>query len=112
MEPGFSDYSNAFESTMAGFSRLTDAGKLNVQPKRIKIQQVQKDGTAKEVLASLGVPASQLNEVALLNEVKLTDQIAERNFGEDCEIAYLLFTNNMQKSLAKISKAFLARLFY
>ncbi len=74
-EPEFGNYTKAFESTMNGFKRLTDSRKLNVQPKRIKIQQVQKNGTARDILASLGVPASQLNEVALLNEVKLTDQL-------------------------------------
>ena len=75
LEPEFNNYSKVFESTMAGFSRLTDASKLNVQPKRIKIQQVQRNGTAREVLTSFGVPTSQLNEVALLNEVNLTDQL-------------------------------------
>ncbi len=74
-EPEFGNYSRAFETTMAGFSRLTDPRKLNVQPKRIKIQQVQKDGTAQDILISLGVPKSQLNEVALLNEVSLTDKL-------------------------------------
>jgi predicted Zn-dependent protease len=75
-EADFSNYTAAFESTMNGFSRLTDASKLNAQPKRIQIQTVQRDGTAREVLASMGVPASKLNEIALLNEVGLNDQLS------------------------------------
>ena len=74
-EPDFGNNTSAFESTMKGFSRLTDAAKLNVQPKRIQIQTVQRDGTAREVFASIGVPANKLNEIALLNEVNLIDQI-------------------------------------
>ncbi|MBN2637280.1 MAG: M48 family metalloprotease [Prolixibacteraceae bacterium] len=74
-ESEFNNYATAFESTMKGFSRLTDAAKLNAQPKRIQIQTVQRNGTAREILASMGVPASQLNEIALLNEVSLTDQL-------------------------------------
>ncbi len=78
-ESNFSNYTATFESTMNGFSRLTDASKLNIQPKRIQIQTIQRDGTAREILASMGVPASQLNEVALLNEVNLTDQLKRGN---------------------------------
>ena len=74
-EADFGSYTPAFESTMKGFKRLTDASKLNIQPKRIKIQEVQRVGTAREVLSSFDVPASQLSEVALLNEVNLTDQL-------------------------------------
>lgn len=79
-ESEFNNYASAFESTMKGFSRLTDAAKLNAQPKRIQIQTVQRNGTAREIFASMGVPANQLNEIALLNEVSLTDQLPKGAF--------------------------------
>ncbi len=47
----------SFEATMANFDRLTDPSKLNVKPKRIKIQQVKRSGTFAEALKSFKIRA-------------------------------------------------------
>ncbi len=73
----FNTYYRTFESTMMNFNRLTDSSKLNVKPKRIKIQQVRRTGTLAETLKSFSVPESQLKELALLNNLELTDQVQQ-----------------------------------
>lgn len=73
----FNTYYRIFESTMVNFNRLTDSSKLNVKPKRIKIQQVRRTGTLAETLKSFSVPESQLKELALLNNLELTDQVQQ-----------------------------------
>ena len=71
----FNSYARLFESTMAGFSRLTEASRLNVQPKRIKVVQVQQNSTMADALRSYGVAQGQMNELALLNNVELNQQL-------------------------------------
>ncbi len=72
----FANYLQAFESTMTNFNRLTEASKLNVKPKRINIQSVRNSGTLANAFRSFGVPQSQMNELALLNNLKLNDQVS------------------------------------
>jgi predicted Zn-dependent protease len=62
---------------MSNFSRLTDPAKLNVKPKRIKIVQVPATGTLSQTFKTLKVPDSQMKELALLNNIELTDQVAK-----------------------------------
>jgi len=76
-DAGFNSYYRIFESTMTNFDRLTDTSKLNVKPKRIKIVQVPATGTLSQSFKSLKVPDSQMKELALLNNMELTDQIAK-----------------------------------
>jgi len=64
-----------FESTMINFDRLTEPSKLNVKPKRIKIQTVQKTATLADVFNFYKVPQAQMNELALLNNMELSDRI-------------------------------------
>ncbi len=64
-----------FESTMTNFNRLADPSKLNVKPKRIKIETVPRSGTVSEIFSQLGVPQNQHKELALLNNKKLTDNL-------------------------------------
>jgi predicted Zn-dependent protease len=76
-DAGFNTYYRIFESTMANFDRLTDPSKLNVKPKRIKIVLVPAGGTVAQIFKSLNVPDNQVKELALLNEMELTDQVAK-----------------------------------
>jgi len=76
-DANFNNYYRVFESTMTNFSRLTDPGKLNVKPKRIKIVQTPAAGTLSQTFKSLKVPDSQMKELALLNNIELTDQVAK-----------------------------------
>jgi predicted Zn-dependent protease len=73
----FNSYYRIFESTMINFNRLTETSKLNVKPKRIKVVQVPATGTLSQAFKSLKVPDSQMKELALLNNLELTDQVAK-----------------------------------
>lgn len=66
-----------FESTMINFDRLTDPSKLNVKPKRIKIVQVQNSGTLADEFKFYKVAQTQLNELALLNNMELTHPVSK-----------------------------------
>lgn len=74
-EAVFNTHARTFESTMAGFNRLTDPSKLNVRPERIRIRQVQQAGTLANAFRYFGVPQSRMNELALLNNLELTDRV-------------------------------------
>ncbi|MFZ0280960.1 MAG: M48 family metalloprotease [Bacteroidales bacterium] len=74
-EADYANYSRSFESTMAGFSRLTDASKINVKPKKIQVVKVQRAGTFSDALSNSGVNQAQFKELALLNDLELTSQV-------------------------------------
>ena len=76
-DAGFNTYYRIFESTMTNFDRLTDPSKLNVKPKRIKVVQAPAAGTLSQTFKSLKVSESQMKELALLNNIELTDQVAK-----------------------------------
>jgi len=74
-EADFDKYQPVFESTMTGFSKLTESSKLNVKPQRISIKTVQRTGTLTDVFKYYKVPGNQMDELALLNNLELTDQV-------------------------------------
>ncbi len=71
----FPNYTSTFNSSIQSFRTLTDATKLNKKPTRIRIRTVQQSGTLSQLLRSYGVPDNRLQEVALLNELALTDTV-------------------------------------
>lgn len=73
----FNAFYRIFESTMTNFDRLTDPSKLNIKPKRIKIVEVPAAGTLVQVFKGFKVPDSQMKELALLNNIELSEQIAK-----------------------------------
>jgi len=75
----FTKYLPAFESTMKDFSTLTDASKLNVKPDRIRIKTVQKTSTLADAFAYFNVPKDQYKELALLNNMELSQQLTRGN---------------------------------
>lgn len=75
-DANFNNCAAAFESTMASFAKLTDASKINVTPNKINVKSVTKAGTAAQAFAALGVPQDKLAEIALLNNMELTDKVA------------------------------------
>jgi predicted Zn-dependent protease len=74
-EADFNTYDQYFESTAGNFSRLTDASRLNVRPKRIHIVKVQRNGTLTDAFNYYNVPQKQFNELALLNDIDLTARV-------------------------------------
>lgn len=74
-EANFGNYFRTFEGTMTNFARLTDASKINVKPQRVLIRRVQRTGTLANALNYYGVPQAKMSELALLNNLELTDQV-------------------------------------
>ncbi len=74
-ENDFNSFAKVMESSMVSFSKLTDPSKLNVNPKKILVKTVQKGGILSEVLKSYGVAQNQMKELALLNNMELTDKV-------------------------------------
>jgi predicted Zn-dependent protease len=74
-EADFNTYASTMNSSMTTFSALTDASKINVKPKRIQVVTVQRTGTLSDAFVYYRVPQKQYNELALLNDLELTDQV-------------------------------------
>jgi predicted Zn-dependent protease len=60
---------------MGTFSRLTDQSKLNVKPRKILVKKIQKTGTLADAFKSYGVQADKMQELALLNNLELTERV-------------------------------------
>ena len=73
----FNTYSTAFESSMKSFSILVDASKINVKPKRIMIKKVNRAGSLEDAFTYYGMKQDRMQELALLNNLDLTDQVQE-----------------------------------
>jgi len=76
----FNNYLSAFRTTIENFNKLTDPAKLNVKPKRIKIYEVKNTQTLAEVFASQKVAQNKTKELALLNNIELTDKVEKGRF--------------------------------
>jgi predicted Zn-dependent protease len=74
-EADFNTYASTMNSSMTTFSALTDASKINVKPQKVQVVKVQRTGTLSDAFAYFRVPQKQYNELALLNDVELTDQV-------------------------------------
>ena len=71
----FETYASTFKSSMESFRTLTDAGKINKQPERIRIKTVQQDGTLAQALKHYGTNDKRMEEVSILNGMKVTDKV-------------------------------------
>ncbi len=71
----FNAFSNTFKRTMTGFAKLTDSSKINVEPTRIKVASVQRTGTLQSAFQNLGVSNRDMNELAIVNGMELTDNV-------------------------------------
>lgn len=71
----FNAYTNMFTGSMQSFRALTDPSKLNKRPERIRVKTVSQTASAQQVFRSYGIPDRRLEELAILNGVKLTDNI-------------------------------------
>jgi predicted Zn-dependent protease len=76
VEANFNTYSTSFESTMGSFAKLTDASKINVTPNKVIVKAVPKAGTLSQAFTTLGVKQDMMAELALLNNMELTDKVA------------------------------------
>lgn len=71
----FGNYEGLFTNTMQNFKTLTDASKLNKKPERVRLKTTTRAGTLQQALESYAISKNRLEEIAILNGMKLTDQI-------------------------------------
>lgn len=71
----FNSYFRMFEGTMVNFDELNDPSKLNVEPMRIRIKEVQQTTTVADIFQYYGVPQNRRGELALLNNKELDEQV-------------------------------------
>ena len=71
----FNTYLRVFEPTMVNFDKLTEPSKLNVQPKKIRIKEVQRAGTLADAFRTFGIQQQRMEELAFLNNMELSDQV-------------------------------------
>ncbi|MFQ5822814.1 MAG: M48 family metalloprotease [bacterium] len=64
---------NVFKYTMRNFDRLKNRAAKNVKPTRVKIVKVTRDGTLKDVLKRYPKGKLTVEQLAILNGMKLTD---------------------------------------
>jgi predicted Zn-dependent protease len=74
-EADFAAYLNPLESTMKTFARLTDQSKINVKPDKLIVRRVQRAGTLADAFAYYSVKQEMRDELALLNDMALTDKV-------------------------------------
>lgn len=64
-----------FRNTAENFRSLSDPDKLNRKPERILVKAAPRAGTFKEVMSALGMPASRLEELGVVNSMKPDDKV-------------------------------------
>ncbi len=72
----YPNYQRTFEYTMTRFDELNDPAKINRVADEIKIEEVRRAGTLEQVLRYYNMPNDRLEEIALVNSMKLEDQIS------------------------------------
>ncbi|GAB3553985.1 M48 family metalloprotease [Spirosoma fluminis] len=73
---GFTNAFQTFKSVAGNFRSLTDPDKLNRKPERVAIRKAARDGSFRDVMATLGMPSSRLEELGTLNSLKADDRVA------------------------------------
>jgi predicted Zn-dependent protease len=71
----FNNYNRYFSSTMQSFKTLTDQSKLNKKPERVRIKTLKQATTLDQALRSYNTPSTRMEELAILNGMKLTDRV-------------------------------------
>ena len=66
----------SFSPVAENFRALTNQEKINRKPDRVLVRTVSRDGTFREVMGALGMPASRLEELGVLNSMHPDDKIA------------------------------------
>jgi predicted Zn-dependent protease len=71
----FNSYRMVFSNSINNFRILNDPDKLNRQPERIRIKKVNQAASLSSTLQAYGVPRDRLEELAIVNGMKLKDQV-------------------------------------
>ncbi|MEO5984605.1 MAG: M48 family metalloprotease [Ferruginibacter sp.] len=73
----FNNYVRYFTNTMENFRELRDSSKLNKKPERVRIKTISNPVTLEQAFQSYKVPASRMEELAILNGMQLNQRIAQ-----------------------------------
>ena len=74
-QANFANFNSSFVSTMQGFNRLADPGRINVLPARMQVTSASRTGTFQSFLPS-EMPRSLTAEgLAIMNQIGLTDAV-------------------------------------
>lgn len=73
----YSDYAGAFSGAMNGFEEVSDPKVLGKEPARVRVKQAPSTGSLSSVLKALGASGDMLEELAVLNGLRLEDQVAK-----------------------------------
>ena len=71
----FANMLPTFRSVGENFRSLSDPDKLNRKPERVLVKVAPRTGTFGEVMGAMGMPASRLEELGVINSRKPEDQI-------------------------------------
>ena len=71
----FDKHLNTFEKTMRGFRELSDPKKINVKPDRIRLRTTKAAGSVESVFRTMGIPKDDLDDIALLNGMELSENL-------------------------------------
>lgn len=71
----FNGYANTFQNTMRSFAELTDQEKINREPERVRIKTVGRTTTLQNALTGFQTPSNRLEEVAVLNGMRLNETV-------------------------------------
>ncbi len=71
----FNTYYRTFNNTMSNFDQLNDPQMINVTPDRLKIVSVSRAGSLQQILSGMRIPNDSMEEIAILNNMQLTDQL-------------------------------------
>jgi predicted Zn-dependent protease len=71
----FNAYMQLFTNSMQSFRQLTDQNIINRQPQRVRIKTVSSATTLQQALRSNGIADNRMEEMAILNGMRLTDQV-------------------------------------
>lgn len=75
--PNFNTYENTFVNSFKNFKLLNDQSKINVYADQIKIVTVAKDQTLADALRANQQSSDKLEELSVLNGMKLTDKVTK-----------------------------------
>lgn len=73
----FNNYRSIFENNIGSFRQLTDQSKVNVQPERVRIKTVPRNGTLQSTLQNFGVSQNRMQELSILNGLELNEQVTK-----------------------------------
>ncbi|WP_461140660.1 M48 family metalloprotease [Spirosoma pomorum] len=73
----FNSSYGTFKQVAENFRSLTDADKLNRKAERVLVKSTPRDGSFREVVTALGMPANRVDEAGILNGLKADDRVTK-----------------------------------